>query len=61
MSVAPFRPLRIGVISTLLPGLKPSVVAKTLKALETRLAPTGARIVAEETAPHEVAALAERP
>ena len=59
VSVAPFRPLRIGVISTLLPGLKPSVVAKTLKALETRLAPTGARIVAEETAPHEVAALAD--
>ncbi len=58
VSVAPFRPLRIGVISTLLPGLKPSVVAKTLKALETRLAPTGARIVAEETASHDVAALA---
>ena len=40
------RPLRIGVVSTLLPGLKPSVVAKTLRVLEARLAPAGATIVA---------------
>ena len=59
VSVAAFRPLRIAVVSTLLPGLKPSVVAKTLKALEARLAPTGARIVAQETAPHEIGALAD--
>ena len=36
-----YRPRRIGVVSTLLPGLKPSVVAKTLRVLEDRLAPTG--------------------
>ena len=59
VSVAPFRPLRIAVVSTLLPRLKPTVVAKTLKALEARLAPTGARIVAHETAPHEIGALAD--
>ena len=46
--VAAFRPLRVGVVSTLLPGLKPSVVAKTLRVLEERLAPAGARIVREE-------------
>ncbi|MBV9288047.1 MAG: molybdopterin-binding protein, partial [Hyphomicrobiales bacterium] len=59
VAVAPFRPLRIGVVSTLLPGLKPSVVAKTLRALEARLAPTGARVVAEETTPHEAPLIAD--
>jgi molybdenum cofactor cytidylyltransferase len=59
VSVAPFRPLRIAVASTLLPGLKSSVVAKTLRALEARLLPTGARVVAHETIPHAVEPLAE--
>ncbi|MGD0721059.1 MAG: molybdopterin-binding protein [Roseiarcus sp.] len=58
VGVAPFRPLRIGVVSTLLPGLKPSVVAKTLRVLEGRLAPAGAGIVREKRVPHEPAALA---
>ena len=31
--VAPFLPMRVAVISTLLPGLKDSVVAKTLRVL----------------------------
>ena len=51
VSVAPYRPLRVAVVSTLLPGLKASVVAKTLRVLEARLAPTGARVVAHETTP----------
>jgi len=58
VSVAPFRPLRVAVVSTVLPGLKEGVVAKTLRALEARLAPTGSRVVAHETTPHEVRALA---
>jgi len=58
VAIAPFRPLRIGVVSTLLPALKASVVAKTLRVLEGRLAPTGARIVGETRTPHETAALA---
>ncbi len=57
VSIAPFRPLRFAVASTLLPGLKASVVAKTLHALEARLAPAGASIVAEERVAHEPAAL----
>jgi molybdenum cofactor cytidylyltransferase len=55
--VASFRPLRVAVVSTLLPGLKPSVVAKTLRVLEARLAPAGARLVAERRVVHEPAAL----
>ncbi len=58
VSIAPFRPLRFAVASTVLPGLKASVVAKTLQALEARLAPAGASIVAEERVAHEPIALA---
>ena len=56
--IAPYRPLRLGVVSTLLPGLKTSVVDKTLRVLEERLAPTGATIVREERVAHEEPALA---
>ncbi len=59
VAVAPFRPLRIAVVSTVLPGLKDSVVAKTLRALESRLAPTGARVVAHVATPHDAEALRE--
>jgi molybdenum cofactor cytidylyltransferase len=58
IAVRPFKPMRIGVVSTMLPGLKPSVVAKTLRVLDTRLAPTGARVVAQEIVPHEIQPLA---
>ena len=57
VNVASFRPLRVGAISTLLPGLKAAVVAKTLGALEARLAPAGARIAVERRVPHEATAL----
>ncbi|WP_245411949.1 molybdopterin-binding protein [Methylocella silvestris] len=58
LRIAPFLPLRIGVVSTLLPGLKPSIVDKTLRTLEARLDGTGARLAVEERAQHETAALA---
>jgi molybdenum cofactor cytidylyltransferase len=51
--VAPFRPLKVGVVSTLLPGLKSSVVAKTLRVMAERLAPAGASIVADVRVPHD--------
>ena len=46
-------------MSTLLPGLKASVVAKTLRALEARLVPTGASVVAHETTSHAISPLAD--
>lgn len=52
--VAPFRPRRIGVVSTLLPGLKPAVVDKTIRVMEDRLRPAGATIASERRVPHEV-------
>ena len=56
--VAPYLVRRIGVVSTLLPGLADKVVAKTLKVTADRLAPSGATIVAERRVPHEAGALA---
>jgi molybdenum cofactor cytidylyltransferase len=56
--VAPYRIRKIGVVSTLLPGLADKVIAKTLKVTADRLKPAGAAIVAERRVPHEAAALA---
>ncbi len=56
--VAPYRIRKVGVVSTLLPGLAPKVIDKTLRVTEERLAPAGARIVAERRVPHEQGALA---
>ena len=59
VSVAPFQPMRLGVVSTMLPALKPSVVTKTLRLLEQRLAPTGSTLTRETRVPHDVQALAQ--
>jgi molybdenum cofactor cytidylyltransferase len=56
--VAPYRIRKVGVVSTVMPGLAGKVVDKTLKVTEERLAPTGAAIVAERRVPHEERALA---
>jgi len=59
LRIAPFAPKRIGVISTMLPGLKPSTITKTLRVLEERLQPAGARIVKEIRTGHDNEALAQ--
>lgn len=56
--VAPYRLQRIGVISTLTPSLKPTIVDKTLRILGERLSPTSAQITGEARAAHETDALA---
>jgi molybdenum cofactor cytidylyltransferase len=58
LRVAPYRIRKVGVVSTLLPGLATKVIEKTLKITAERLAPAGATIVAERRVPHERAALA---
>jgi molybdenum cofactor cytidylyltransferase len=58
LRVAPYRVRKVGVVATLLPGLAPKVIEKTLKITAERLAPAGATIVAERRVPHERAALA---
>ena len=55
--VAPYRVRKVGVISTLLPGLADKVIEKTLKITEQRLVPAQAAIVFERRVPHEQGAL----
>jgi len=57
--VAPYKIKKVGVVSTLLPGLSPKVIDKTLKITEQRLEPTGARIIAERRVPHDQQALSQ--
>jgi molybdenum cofactor cytidylyltransferase len=58
LRIAPYTIKRVGVVSTLLPGLAPKVVEKTLRVTAERLAPAGAAIIAERRVEHEEAALA---
>jgi molybdenum cofactor cytidylyltransferase len=57
LRIAPYTIKRVGVISTLLPGLAPKVVDKTLRVTAERLAPAGATIMAERRVPHDEMAL----
>ena len=57
--VAPYRIRKVGVVSTLLPGLSAKVIEKTLRVTAERLAPAGAVIVAERRVPHEQSALTQ--
>ena len=58
LQIAPYAIKRVGIVSTLLPGLAPKVVEKTLRVTAERLAPAGASIIAERRVPHDEAALA---
>ncbi|TGQ73051.1 MAG: 4-diphosphocytidyl-2C-methyl-D-erythritol kinase [Mesorhizobium sp.] len=58
-AVNAYRPVTVGVIQTVLPGIKPSVLDKTLRVTEARLARSGGRVAAERRTPHESAAVAQ--
>ena len=58
LRIAPYTIKRVGIVSTLLPGLAPKVIEKTLRVTAERLAPAGATIIAERRVPHDEAALA---
>lgn len=55
--VAAFRPLKVGLVATALPSLKPSVMDKTRDLLAERLAPAGATLLDERRVPHDAAAV----
>jgi molybdenum cofactor cytidylyltransferase len=57
--VAPYRIHKVGVVSTVLPGLATKVIEKTLTVTAERLKPAGAAIVAERRVAHEQAAIAK--
>lgn len=56
--VHPFKPRRVGLIQTVLPGLKDSVIEKTAELTAARLARSGSLITAERRAPHDERAVA---
>ncbi|RWE47386.1 molybdopterin-binding/glycosyltransferase family 2 protein [Mesorhizobium sp.] len=58
-AVNAYRPVTVGVIQTVLPGTKPSVLDKTLRVTEARLARSGGRLTAEHRTPHEIGPVAE--
>jgi molybdenum cofactor cytidylyltransferase len=58
-AVNAYQPVRVGVIQTVLPGIKPSVLDKTLRVTEARLARSGGRLTAERRTPHEIAPVAQ--
>ena len=59
LSIAPYQIRKVGIVSTLLPGLPDKVIEKTLKITADRLAPAGASIIADRRVPHEQAELAK--
>lgn len=58
LAVPAYAPMQVAAISTLAPGLKPSVVDKTMRVLRERLAPSGARVSVEKRVPHDAESLA---
>ena len=54
LKIVPYKPYKIGVISTQLPSLKESVITKTLKNLEFRLRGTDAAIKWDLRVPHAI-------
>src|ERR1700722_7655484 len=58
LRIAAYTVKRVGIISTLLPGLAPKVIEKTLRVTADRLAPAGATIMAERRVPHDEKVLA---
>ena len=59
ISIAPFKPKRVAVISTLLPGLKPSIVTKTVSVLQQRLLKASASLIADVQCAHDEGALSD--
>jgi Uncharacterized MobA-related protein len=57
--VKPFHPHAVTLIATELPSLKTSVMDRTAKLLEQRLAPSGSRLVREIRIPHNADRLTE--
>ncbi|MDH6229642.1 molybdenum cofactor cytidylyltransferase [Mesorhizobium soli] len=58
-AIKPFRALRVGMIQTVLPGIKGSVLDKTSAITVERLARSQSEITEERRTPHEAAPVAE--
>lgn len=59
LSLASALPLRVGLVATCLPSLKPSTMDKTSRRLSDRLAPAKSEIVVERRVEHQAEAVTE--
>lgn len=59
LTLHPFRPMKVGVISTRLESLKERTIDKTLDVLRARLEAAGGQVVADLRVAHETDAIAE--
>ncbi len=58
MAVQPWRPMRVGLVLTTLPGLKQSVIEGTVAAMETRVVGVGGTLLPPLQCPHQTAPIA---
>lgn len=58
MTLHPFRPLRVGLVMSTLPGLKPSILAGTAEATGARIDGLGGTMLPPVECPHDEAAIA---
>ncbi|HEY7608716.1 MAG TPA: molybdopterin-binding/glycosyltransferase family 2 protein [Alphaproteobacteria bacterium] len=58
LRVAPFRALRVALVQTRLPGLKPALLKKTVAVTRAKLAEMGSELVADALCEHEEAGVA---
>jgi molybdenum cofactor cytidylyltransferase len=59
LRVAPYACRKVGVISTVLPGMKHTIIDKTINVLSKRLEPAGARVIADRRIAHDTDAVAD--
>jgi molybdenum cofactor cytidylyltransferase len=59
VELAPFTPQRVGLIQTVLPGLKPSVLDSTLQVTRARAEALGSSLIGEARCDHDIDALAQ--
>ncbi|WP_328596011.1 molybdopterin-binding protein [Aureimonas psammosilenae] len=59
LRVAAYRPARVALVQTMLPGIKDSVLQKTKRSLDARLAPSSSSLVEEQRCAHDPDALRE--
>jgi molybdenum cofactor cytidylyltransferase len=57
LRVAPFRPLRVALVQTKLPGLKPALVKKTVEVTRAKLAEMGAELAGDAVSEHTEASV----
>ena len=59
LTLHPFRPLRVGLVLTELPGLKESLIVATIAATAARVAGLGGTLLPPQRCPHDAAHVAE--